>query len=106
MRRAVRRGSGSSSQSSGAGPPPAGNLQAWAREVRYTAARGLARERDAVIAVGHTADDQVETILYRLISSPTRRAVLGMASDGGGIVRPLLGMTRAETDRATATATT
>jgi tRNA(Ile)-lysidine synthase len=80
-----------------AGPPPAGNLQAWAREVRYTAARGLARERDAVIAVGHTADDQVETILYRLISSPTRRAVLGMASDGGGIVRPLLGMTRAET---------
>lgn len=82
------------------GPPPAsGNLQAWAREQRYSAARRLAAELGpaTLVAVGHTADDQVETILYRLISSPSRRAVLGMAARGGGLVRPLLGMTRAQT---------
>src|ERR1700677_4974173 len=46
-----------------------GNLQAWARELRYRAARGFADELDAgtgesVLATGHTASDQVETILY------------------------------------------
>jgi tRNA(Ile)-lysidine synthase len=81
-----------------AGPPPAsGNLQAWARSVRYAEATRLAVERDAVIAVGHTADDQAETVLYRLLSSPSRRAVLGMQAADGRIVRPLLSMTRAET---------
>lgn len=47
-----------------------GNLQAWAREVRYAAAFGLAEQDDALVAVGHTATDQVETILYRLAASP------------------------------------
>jgi len=75
----------------------AGNLQAWAREQRYAAAARLADERDSVIATGHTADDQVETILYRLASSPSRRALLGMRPRDGRLVRPLLGITRAET---------
>jgi len=74
-----------------------GNLQAWAREQRYAAATRLAGERDAAIATGHTADDQVETILYRLASSPSRRALLGMRPRNGRLVRPLLGTTRAET---------
>jgi tRNA(Ile)-lysidine synthase len=74
-----------------------GNLQAWAREQRYAAAARLAEERDAVIATGHTADDQVETILYRLASSPSRRALLGMRPREGRLVRPLLRATRAET---------
>ena len=42
------------------GGPPSGNLQAWARELRYTAAQRLAEERDALLAAGHTASDQVE----------------------------------------------
>src|SRR5205085_12289749 len=46
---------------------------------------------------GHTATDQVETILYRLASSPSRRAVLGMRRDVGRLVRPLLGFTREDT---------
>jgi tRNA(Ile)-lysidine synthase len=79
------------------GPPSSGNLQAWAREVRYREARALARDADADVATGHTATDQVETILYRLASSPSRRALLGMRSREGALVRPLLSFTRAET---------
>jgi tRNA(Ile)-lysidine synthase len=78
-------------------PEGAGNLQAWAREERYAAAARLAEERGARIATGHTADDQVETVLYRLASSPSRRALLGMRPRAGRLVRPLLGTTRAET---------
>jgi len=75
--------------------PERGNLQAWAREVRYVAASELAGGDD--VAAGHTASDQVETILYRLASSPSRRALLGMRPREGRLVRPLLGFTRAET---------
>jgi tRNA(Ile)-lysidine synthase len=85
-----------------------GNLQAWAREVRYAAAAELAglangsagpagAGRDVAIAAGHTATDQVETILYRLASSPSRRALLGMRPREGRLIRPLLACTRAET---------
>jgi tRNA(Ile)-lysidine synthase len=78
-------------------PEVTGNLQAWARETRYAAAARLAEERDATILTGHTADDQVETILYRLASSPSRRALLGMKPKHGRLARPLLGTTREET---------
>src|SRR5213083_840163 len=44
--------------------PGSGNLQGWARDVRYRAATELARARAADVAAGHTATDQVETILY------------------------------------------
>ena len=62
------------------GSDTAGNLQAWAREERYRAAADLAIARDADVAAGHTRSDQVETIIYRLASSPSRRALLGMRS--------------------------
>jgi tRNA(Ile)-lysidine synthase len=75
-----------------------GNLQAWARDLRYTAALRIADELGGVpVATGHTASDQVETILYRLAASPGRRALLGMAPREGRIVRPLLWLTRAQT---------
>jgi tRNA(Ile)-lysidine synthase len=104
-----------------AGPAPRheqGNVQAWARALRYDAAERLARaldrdggegEQDAgeaepragraetPIATGHTASDQVETILYRLAASPGRRALLGMAAVEGRLVRPLLALTREQT---------
>jgi tRNA(Ile)-lysidine synthase len=73
------------------------NLQAWAREVRYRAAAQVARRRGALIASGHTASDQVETILYRLAASPGRRALLGMVASDGLLVRPLLDLTREQT---------
>jgi tRNA(Ile)-lysidine synthase len=83
-------------------PQQAGNLQAWARELRYDAARTLAERaqvgrREARIVTGHTASDQVETILYRLAASPGRRALLGMAAVEGRLIRPLLTVTREQT---------
>jgi tRNA(Ile)-lysidine synthase len=39
----------------------------------------------------------VETILYRLASSPSRRALLGMRARDGALIRPLLQFTREET---------
>jgi tRNA(Ile)-lysidine synthase len=82
---------------------PSGNLQAWARELRYDAARRLAARLDrpgvaaSRIATGHTATDQVETILYRLAASPGRRALLGMRPRDDRLVRPLLACTREQT---------
>jgi tRNA(Ile)-lysidine synthase len=78
-------------------PEGPGNLQSWARDTRYAAAARLAFGDGAAIATGHTADDQVETILYRLASSPSRRALLGMRKRDGSLVRPLLGFTREQT---------
>jgi tRNA(Ile)-lysidine synthase len=72
-----------------------GNVQDLARQARYRLA-----ERHAVgdYATGHTLSDQAETVLMRLCSSPGRRGLLGMAPRRGRLVRPLLGMTRAETE--------
>jgi tRNA(Ile)-lysidine synthase len=78
-------------------PEGPGNLQAWARDVRLGAAARLAAATGALVACGHTATDQAETILYRLAASPGRRALLGMAERDGRLVRPLLGVTREET---------
>jgi tRNA(Ile)-lysidine synthase len=72
-----------------------GNLQAWARDVRYAAAAEVAG--GDLVAVGHTASDQAETVLYRLAASPGRRALLGMRPRSGHLVRPLLAVTREET---------
>jgi tRNA(Ile)-lysidine synthase len=77
--------------------PEHGNLQAWARDERYGAAAKMGLALRADVAVGHTATDQVETILYRLASSPSRRALLGMRPREGFLVRPLLGLTRDQT---------
>jgi tRNA(Ile)-lysidine synthase len=77
--------------------PERGNVQAWARDERYGAAAALALRHGADVAAGHTATDQAETILYRIASSPSRRALLGMAPREGLLIRPLLGFTREET---------
>ena len=75
--------------------PRGGNLEARAREARYEAAeRVRARLRLDLVATGHTADDQLETVLYRLATSPGRRALLGMRPRTGTLVRPLLGVGR------------
>jgi tRNA(Ile)-lysidine synthase len=78
-------------------PEGTGNLQAWARDQRYAEAGRIAVDRGGDVAAGHTASDQVETVLYRLAASPGRRALLGMAQREGRLVRPLLGVSRAET---------
>jgi tRNA(Ile)-lysidine synthase len=70
-----------------------GNLQERAREARYSLAEGLA---EADYAAAHTASDQAETVLYRLAVSPGSRALHGMATRRGRLVRPLLAVTRDE----------
>ena len=59
--------------------------------MRYAAGRSWHAAATAVVAAGHTATDQAETILYRLAASPGRRALLGMRPRAGRLVRPLLG---------------
>jgi len=64
--------------------------EAAMRDARYsaTASYGLR-------ATGHTATDQLETVLYRLVSSGSTRGIKAKREDG--VVRPLLGVTREET---------
>lgn len=72
-----------------------GNVQAEAREARYRAAERLRRARGADwIATGHTRTDLAETVLYRLATSPGRRALLGLRPRRDLIVRPLLRLDR------------
>ena len=73
--------------------PEAGNLQALARNARYALAEHHAAGN---YAAAHTASDQAETVLYRLATSPGRRALLGMDPRRGRLVRPLLEVTREE----------
>jgi tRNA(Ile)-lysidine synthase len=78
-----------------AAPLPAeGNLHARARDARYRLAE---RHATADYAAAHTVSDQAETVLYRLATSPGRRALLGMAPRRGRLVRPLLAATAEET---------
>jgi tRNA(Ile)-lysidine synthase len=71
--------------------PPAAT-EAELRELRYalTEGRGLR-------ATGHTASDQVETVLYRLVSSGTTKGIKARREDG--VVRPLLPAWRDETEK-------
>jgi tRNA(Ile)-lysidine synthase len=72
-----------------------GNLQALARDARYELAE---RHATGDYATAHTMSDQAETVLMRLASSPGRRGLLGMAPRRGRLVRPLLEVTRAQTE--------
>jgi tRNA(Ile)-lysidine synthase len=68
------------------------SLQARARELRYRALREVARAHDAAcIAVGHTQDDQAETVLARMLRGAGLRGLAGIeARRSDGVIRPLL----------------
>lgn len=66
-----------------------------ARELRYRALRACARKYGASrIAVAHTADDQVEELLLRLLRGSGRKALSGMQLEHGDVIRPLLTTTK------------
>lgn len=67
-----------------------GRSEAELRELRYSFAT------DRLRATGHTASDQVETILYRLASSGMTTGIRRRREDG--VVRPLLDVWREETE--------
>jgi tRNA(Ile)-lysidine synthetase-like protein len=67
-----------------------GQSEAELRELRYTFAT------DRLRATGHTATDQVETVVYRLVSSGRPGGIKAKREDG--VVRPLLTVWRKETE--------
>jgi tRNA(Ile)-lysidine synthase len=71
-------------------PVPANPTEDALRELRYSFAT------DRLRATGHTASDQVETVIYRLVSSGTAKAIKPKREDG--VVRPLLTLWRDETE--------
>jgi tRNA(Ile)-lysidine synthase len=84
-----------------------GSIEDAARRVRYAALGALAEElAAAAVVTGHTEDDQVETVLLRLLRGTGVRGLRGMSAvsrhwgeDGPLLLRPLLCTTRAETER-------
>ena len=60
------------------------------RQIRYSFAA------DRLRATGHTASDQVETVLYRLVASGNAKGIKPRREDG--VVRPLLTLWREETE--------
>ncbi len=83
---------------------PGGNLEERARHARYAVFEEEARRaRVRVLLTGHHADDGLETLLLRWIRGSTLSGLPGpdLASERAGllVVRPLLGMRRAEIRR-------
>ncbi|MBA3374573.1 MAG: tRNA lysidine(34) synthetase TilS [Actinobacteria bacterium] len=68
-----------------------GPTEAELRDLRYSLTEG-----GGVRATGHTASDQVETVLYRLVSSGNTKGIRAARDDG--VVRPLLTLWRRDTE--------
>jgi len=70
-------------------------LEASARKARYEALSEVAQQEKAVaVFLGHTKDDQAETVLLGLARGSGTRSLSGMAHHNGIYVRPLLEITR------------
>ena len=75
-----------------------GGLEAAARDARYQAIDDIADACAAsVVLLGHTLDDQAETVLLGLGRGSGARSIRGMARSRGRYRRPLLGVRRSET---------
>jgi tRNA(Ile)-lysidine synthase len=79
---------------------PGAGVEVRARRARY---RALAAAANAVgatrIVTGHTRDDQIETVLFRLLRGAGRRGLGGMRPVRGRLFRPFLDVTRADVRR-------
>ena len=74
-------------------------LEASARKVRYEALSEVAEQENAVaVFLGHTKDDQAETVLLGLARGSGTRSLSGMAHHNGIYVRPLLEITRTQNE--------
>jgi len=79
--------------------PPGANVEARARDARYAALERVRVARHApALLVGHTADDQAETVLLNLLRGSAAAGLGAMAPRRATVVRPLLGIRRAETE--------
>ncbi|MFO7867229.1 MAG: tRNA lysidine(34) synthetase TilS [Candidatus Aminicenantes bacterium] len=73
------------------------NLEEACRKRRYAFLEETARKSGAAkIAVGHTLNDQAETVLMHLFRGAGMRGLGGIQPRRGRIVRPLIGVSREE----------
>jgi tRNA(Ile)-lysidine synthase len=78
-----------------------GGIEAGARDARYKALSACAeKERVRKVFLGHTLDDQAETVLLGLARGSGARSLSGMASESGIYSRPFLQLTRSEIEEA------
>jgi len=77
--------------------PPWDGLEAESRRARHTALQRAARAVGATrIATGHTADDQAETVLMRLLQGAGPRGLGGIPPVRGLLISPLIDTRRVE----------
>ncbi|MFI2753089.1 tRNA lysidine(34) synthetase TilS [Cellulomonas sp. P22] len=75
-----------------------GGPEAAARDARYAALQRVAEQTGAaMVLLGHTLDDQAETVLMGLSRGSGARSLAGMRARRGLVVRPLLHVRRSET---------
>ena len=75
-------------------------LEASARKARYAALDSVGETLNAVaIFLGHTRDDQAESVLLGLARGSGTRSLSGMAPHQGKYIRPLLSITREQTEK-------
>ncbi|NQV36654.1 MAG: tRNA lysidine(34) synthetase TilS [Candidatus Marinimicrobia bacterium] len=67
------------------------NIESWARLHRYRALHNKSKEIDANwIFTAHHGNDQVETLLQRIVEGAGPRGLIGIHKKNGNILRPLL----------------
>lgn len=76
----------------------AGRSEAEWREARWRFLREVARARGAPVATAHTRDDQLETVVMRVLRGAGARGLAGLYAPSD-VERPLLGLSRAELAR-------
>jgi tRNA(Ile)-lysidine synthase len=77
-----------------------GGPEAAARQARYEALDEAAARLGATVLLGHTLDDQAETVLLGLARGSGARSLAGMPASKGPYRRPLLDLDRATVRRA------
>ena len=80
------------------GLPPEHAGEDWARRLRYACFARLCKEGIDAVATAHTANDQAETLLLRLARGTGLHGAGGIRPRRGCYLRPLLELTRADTE--------